>query len=57
MNFGFDWIYWEWINKLRKKVTFTCRINEGLPDPPISIWSTLLLCILLRGFEECMSLA
>ena len=33
---------------------FTCRINEDLPDP--ITWSALLLCILVRGFEECMSL-
>ena len=49
------------INKLRKKAVvnaiFTCRINEDLPDAPISIWSALLLCILVGGFEECMSLA
>ena len=50
MNFWYDWIYWEWINKLRKNAV----VNEGLPDP---IWRALLLCILVRGYEECMSLA
>ena len=70
MNFWFDWIYWELdilgIDlQIEKKscrpekngvnAIFTCRINEGLPDP--ITWSALLLCILVRGFEECMLLA